>query len=75
VITLITLPISQLLSPNLAIVLLAASAAVTAWPATRADSVAFLAISRMLLFISSTPVATVCTFLLTCSEAADTTLA
>ena len=51
------------------------SAALTAWLATRAASVAFLAISRMLAPISSTPVATVCTFLLTCSDAADTTLA
>ena len=44
-------------------------------PATRAASQAFLAISRMLAFICSTPAATVWVFLLTCSEAAETTLA
>ena len=43
--------------------------------ATLAASLAFLAISRMLAPISSAPVATVVTFLLTCSAAAEATLA
>ena len=43
--------------------------------ATRAASLAFLAISRMLAPISSAPVATVWTLRLTSSDAADTTLA
>ena len=47
----------------------------TACTATLAASEAFLAISLMLALISSMPVATVCTLLLTCSDAADTTLA
>ena len=51
------------------------SATLTAAVATLAASLAFLAISLMLAPISSAPVATVCTFLLTCSAAAETTLA
>ena len=51
------------------------SATLTAVVATRAASLALLAISRMLAPISSAPVATVATFLLTCSAAAEATLA
>ena len=75
VITLMTLPISALLSPSLATVALVVSATLTAAVATLAASLAFLAISLMLAVISSAPVATVWTFLLTCSAAAETTLA
>ena len=70
-----TLPISALLSPSLATVALVFSATLTAEVATLAASLAFLAISRMLAPISSAPVATVVTFLLTCSAAAEATLA
>src|SRR5436190_6343278 len=65
VMTLITLPMSALLWPNRAIVVLVASATDTAVVATREASQAFLAISRMLALISSRPVATVCVLLLT----------
>ena len=51
------------------------SATLTAAVATLAASLAFLAISLMLAPISSAPVATVATFLLTCSAAAEATLA
>ena len=51
------------------------SATLTAEVATLAASLAFLAISLMLAPISSAPVATVVTFLLTCSAAAEATLA
>ena len=73
--TLMTLPISALLSPSLATVALVFSATLTAEVATLAASLAFLAISLMLAPISSVPVATVVTFLLTCSAAAEATLA
>src|ERR1700734_658932 len=53
VMTLITLPISALLSPSLVIVALVVSAARTALEATLAASWAFLAISLMLALISS----------------------
>ena len=75
VMTLMTLPISALLSPSLATVALVFSATLTAEVATLAASLAFLAISLMLAPISSVPVATVVTFLLTCSAAAEATLA
>jgi hypothetical protein len=75
VMTLITLPISALLSPSLATVMFVAPATETADAATRAASFALFAISRMLAVISSAPVATVWTFLLTCSAAAETTFA
>src|SRR6516162_8095267 len=75
VITLMTLPISALLSPSLATVVLVLSATLTAAVATLAASLALLAISLMLAPISSVPVDTVVTFLLTCSAAAEATLA
>ena len=75
VMTLMTLPISVLLSPSFETVALVFSATLTADVATRAASLAFLAISLMLAPISSTALATVSTFLLTCSAAADTTVA
>ena len=53
----------------------AAPATSTASVATRAAAWALREISRMLLDISSTPVATVSTLRLTCSAAADTTVA
>ena len=68
VMTLMTLPISALLSPSLAMVSLVVSADLTAVVATRAASAVFLAISLMLAPISSAPVATVCTLLATCSD-------
>jgi hypothetical protein len=58
VMTLITLPISALLSPSLPTMVLVVSATLTADVATRAASAAFFAISRMLADISSVPVAT-----------------
>ncbi len=73
--TLITLPMSALLSPSLPTMVLVLSATLTAPVATRAASAALLAISRMLADISSVPVATVWMFLFTCSTAAETTLA
>ena len=73
VMTLMTLPISALLTPSLEMVALVVSAARTPVAATRAASCALFAISRMLALISSVPVATVWTFLLTCSAAAETT--
>ena len=73
--TLMTLPISALLSPSLATVALVFSATLTADVATRAASFALLAISLMLAPISSVPVETVATFRLTCSAAADATFA
>ena len=75
VMTLMTLPISALDSPSWATVVLVLSATVTAAVATLAASAAFLAISLMLAPISSAPVATVCTFVLTCSAPAETMLA
>ena len=75
VITLMTLPISALLSPSLETVAFVFSATLTAAVATRAASWAFLAISLMLAPISSAALATVPTFRLTCSAAADTTFA
>ena len=75
VITLMTLPISTELSPSFATVVFVFSATLTALVATLADSAAFLAISLMLAVISSAAVATVWTFLLTCSDAAETTFA
>jgi hypothetical protein len=61
VMVLTTLAISSEDSPSLATVALVASATCTAWPATRATSLAFCAISRMETPISSEPAATVCT--------------
>ena len=75
VMTLMTWPISVLLCPSLEMVSLVISAVRTAEDATRVASAVFLAISLMLAPISSAPVATVCTLLLTCSAAAETTLA
>src|SRR6516162_9427329 len=75
VMTLMTLPISALLSPSLATVALVFSATLTAEVATRAASLALLAISLMLAPISSAAVDTVVTLLLTCSAAAEATLA
>jgi hypothetical protein len=75
VITSMTLPISSLDEPSFETVALVASATVTAVAATLVASPALWAISRTLAFISSTAVATVCTFELTCSLAAETTLA
>jgi hypothetical protein len=75
VMTLMTLPISTLDSPSLAMVWLVDSATPTAALATLADSLALLAISRMEACICSLPVATTVTFLDTCSLAAETTLA
>src|SRR5271170_393273 len=75
VMTLITLPISALLSPSLVMVALVESAALTAAVATRAASPAFLEISRLPAVISWAPVATVWMFMLTCSAAAETALA
>src|SRR5262249_29344893 len=75
VMTLMTLPISALLSPSLATMALVFSATLTPEVATLAASLALLAISLMLTPISSAPVATVLTFLLTSSAAAEATLA
>src|SRR5215467_12028122 len=75
VITLMTLPISALLSPSLATVALVLSATLTADVATRAASLALLAISLMLAPISSAADDTVATFVLTSSAAAEATLA
>src|SRR5262249_50843299 len=75
VMTLMTLPISALDSPSLATVWFVFSATLTAAMAPLAASVAFLAISRMLAPIWSAPVATVVTFLLPSSAAAEATLA
>ena len=55
--------------------MVALSAAVTAWLATPAASVALAAISRIEADISSAPAATVLTLALTCSAAAETALA
>ena len=63
------------LSPSLPTVALVFSAIRTAVEATLAASQAFLAISRMLAPISSTPAATVWMFRLTSSEAVETTRA
>jgi len=70
-----TLPISVLDSPSLVTVTLVAVAEWTAFLATRAASLAFLAISRMELCICSPPAATVATLRETCSLAAETTFA
>jgi len=59
-------------SPSLATVVVADSAAPTAWPAIRATSLAFWAISRIEVPISSVPAATVCTLPDTCSAVAAT---
>src|SRR5580700_2544919 len=59
VMTLMTLPISALLSPSLATMALVLSATLTAEVATLAASLALLAISLMLAPISSVAVATV----------------
>ena len=75
VMTLMTWPISALDTPSLEMVALVASAVLTASPETRADSVAFLAMSAMVELISSAPVATVCRLRLTWSVALETTLA
>ncbi len=71
----ITLPISWLESPSFLMVSLVDWAIVTAFLATRAESLAFLAISRIEACISSVAVATDATFFETCSLAAETTLA
>jgi len=75
VMTFTTLPISALDSPSFATVALVRSATRTAPVATRAASLALLAISLMLALISSEPVATVAMLRLTCSAAAEATLA
>jgi hypothetical protein len=61
VITFSTSPISRLESPSLATVCWAAAASSVAACATRAASVEFDAISRMLTLICSAAAATVCT--------------
>jgi len=72
VMTLMTLPISALDRPRLLIVELVPSAMRTASSATRAASLAFLAISLMLEPISSMPLDTACTLLLISSAAVAT---
>jgi hypothetical protein len=69
------LPISVDDSPSRATARLVDSAAATAFDATLAASLAFWAISRMDMPISSAPAATVCTLRDTCSAAAATRLA
>jgi type IV secretory pathway protease TraF len=68
-----TLAISSEDSPSLATVALVVPATCTAWPATRATSLAFWAISRMETPISSDPAATVCTLADTWPAASATT--
>ena len=73
--TLITLPISVLLSPRRNTAPLAFSAMRTASEVTVAAWLVLPAMSRMLPFICSAETATVFTLFMTCSDAADTTLA
>ncbi|WP_238993691.1 hypothetical protein, partial [Nocardioides caldifontis] len=71
-ITEITFPTSAEDSPSFTTVPDVDSATATACAATPAADVAFCAISRIDADISSVPVATVCTFRVTCSAAAET---
>jgi hypothetical protein len=73
--TLMTFPISLPLSPSLVTVAVVFSAIRTASVPTEAAWLAFRATSLMLAFISSTPVATVCTLRLTCSADDETEFA
>ena len=75
VITLMTLPMSALLSPSLATTVLVLSATRTAADATFVASEELREISRMLALICSVALATLATFLLTSSDAAETTTA